>query len=49
VTGRRGRRRHRQLLDELKERRGKMEIEGRNTTSVALCVELALEETMDLS
>jgi hypothetical protein len=42
VTGRRGRRR-RKLLDDLKERRGYSHLKEK-----ALCVELALEEALDL-
>jgi hypothetical protein len=42
VTGRQGRR-HRKLLDDLKERR------GYSNTHIVLCGELALEEALDLS
>jgi hypothetical protein len=46
VTGRRGRRR-RKLLDDLKERRGYSHL--KRELWIALCGELALEETLDLS
>jgi hypothetical protein len=46
VTGRQGRRR-RKLLDDLKERRGYSHL--KEEAGIALCVEHALEEALDLS
>ena len=46
VTGRKGRRR-KQLLNDLKEKRGFWKL--KDETLVALCGQLALEEAVDLS
>jgi hypothetical protein len=46
VTGIKGRR-HRKLLDDLKERRGYSHLKEKHW--IALCGELALEEALDLS